>query len=100
VAGPKKDELDKTLEAFGLIADDDLLQPKNFIVWDENAEILSVFLACCTQWRTSMSGIIGLDYGALFNVMAVLEVADRRKVFQGVQVMEFAALEKLSSEKK
>ncbi len=45
-------------------------EPEEFIVLEENAPALDIFLFCQTQWRTSMSGLIGLDYTAVINVIA------------------------------
>jgi hypothetical protein len=38
-------------------------KPKTFGVLLENAEVLSWFLKLQTQWRMSMNGPVGLDYG-------------------------------------
>lgn len=48
-----------------------------------------------TQWRVSMGGPIGLDYGALPAVLRLVGVppAQRSEAFDGVRTMEDAALE-------
>jgi hypothetical protein len=50
-----------------------------------------------TQWRTGMSGAIGLDYPVLFRLMdeAGLKGADWRDTFDSVRVMEIEALEQM-----
>jgi ABC-type thiamine transport system substrate-binding protein len=49
-----------------------------------------------TQWRTSMSGVIGLDYGAIAWVFRLYEVKDQRSLLEDLQVMEAAAMAKLN----
>jgi hypothetical protein len=48
-----------------------------------------------TQWRTSFGGLVGLDYPA---VLAVLRVDPDSEIFDGLQVMEFAALQALKKD--
>lgn len=61
-------------------------------VWPDNHEAVRIFRRALTQWRTSFSGVIGLDYTALDLVMRWHEVADPADCFTRVQVMEDAAL--------
>jgi len=51
-----------------------------------------MFLRCQTQWRTTMNGILGLDYGALAWLFRLYEVTDQRAVLEDLQVMESAAM--------
>lgn len=51
-----------------------------------------MFLRLQTQWRTSMSGVIGLDYGAVQWMLRLYEVEDQRSMLEDLQVMESAAL--------
>lgn len=66
-------------------------------VFPDNVEAVNVFIAMSTQWRTAgMVGVpTGLDYSALPTVMGLCEVAeaDRAEVFEGVRILEDAALE-------
>jgi len=67
-------------------------------VFPDNWEIVNVYLAISTQWRVGMGGVIGLDYGPLLGkhgVMAMCGVrrGDRAKVFEGIQIMEQAAVD-------
>lgn len=50
-----------------------------------------------TQWRYGPNGAAGLDYNALPFVMSVrgVKALDREDVFEGVQIMERAALTKV-----
>lgn len=70
-------------------------------VWPDNRQTVNVFIAMSTQWRTGSAGAIGLDYGALPSVMEMLGVdaADRPEVFDGLRLMEDAALEEMRSQK-
>lgn len=53
------------------------------------------FMRCATQWRhAGMDGIrTGLDYAAVESVLRLTVPAkERRAVFEGIQMMEYAAL--------
>lgn len=52
-----------------------------------------MFLRCQTQWRTSMAGVVGLDYGAVLGLMDLYAVGDRRQLMEDLQVMEGRAKE-------
>lgn len=63
-----------------------------------NWTILEVFLACQTQWRQAPNGLLtGIDYQAAAAVVGLMEVPqeDRRVTFDGVRLMEHAALQEL-----
>jgi hypothetical protein len=48
--------------------------------------------SCTTQWRIGMSGATGLDYNAIRWAFEMYGVSDQREMFEGLQVMEAAAL--------
>lgn len=52
-----------------------------------------------TQWRTGYEGLIGLDYNAVSVVFNLLELNNRQEIFDGLQVMEFAALKVIRAKK-
>ena len=66
-------------------------------VWEENWPVLEMFLRCQTQWRTTMSGVLGLDYGAVAWVLKLYEVEDQRALLEDLQVMEAAAMATINS---
>ena len=51
-----------------------------------------MFLRLQTQWRTSMSGVLGLDYVAVEWMLRLYGVEDQRSMLENLQVMEGAAL--------
>lgn len=55
-----------------------------------------MFLRVQTQWRTTMSGVLGLDYGVLAWVFKLYAVEDERSMLEDLQVMEAAAMAVLS----
>jgi len=61
-------------------------------VLEENWESVQMFLRSQTQWRTTMNGILGLDYGALAWLFRLYEVTDQCAVLEDLQVMESAAM--------
>jgi len=66
--------------------------PTDFEVWEENWSALEMFLRCQTQWRTTMSGVLGLDYSAVAWLFMMYEVKDQRALLEDLQVMEAAAM--------
>ena len=70
--------------------------PVDFEVWEENWQAVEMFLRCQTQWRTTMSGLLGLDYGAVAWILRLYEVEDQRAVLEDLQIMEAAAMAKLN----
>lgn len=61
-------------------------------VWEENWPVLEMFLRCQTQWRTTMGGLLGLDYGAVAWILRLYEVEDQRAMLENLQIMESAAM--------
>lgn len=45
-----------------------------------------------TQWRTSMGGVIGLDYSVLQMLFELYDVNNRQEIFEDIQVMEREAM--------
>ena len=70
-------------------------------IWPDNVMAVNVFVAMSTQWRTSVSGATGLDYGVLPHVMRLVGVGvkDRTAVFDAIRLMEDAALEMMRVKK-
>ena len=101
-SGGKRVE-DKTQDdaaAFGL----NLPQPKkkesdDFEVWDDNWDIVMMFLRMQTQWTVSMAGYVGLKYEVLLvsgGLFDLYDVENRREVLEGLRIMESAALTEFS----
>lgn len=59
--------------------------------------MVEMFLRVQTQWRTTMSGVLGLDYGALAWLFMMYEVQDQRELLEDLQVMEAAAMVTINS---
>ena len=74
-------------------------QPRtdDFEVWEENWSVVEMFLRVQTQWRTTMNGVLGLDYGALAWLFMMYEVQDQRALLEDLQVMEAAAMVTINS---
>ncbi len=57
-----------------------------------------MFLRMHTQWTVSMAGYVGLKYEVLLvsgGLFDLYDVENRRKVLEGLQTMEAAALNEL-----
>ena len=95
--GGVQDDSVKDAEAFGLT----IPEPKKdeFVVWDENWEVVTMFRRMSTQWETSMSGIVGLKYESLKWLCDLYWIEDRREMFEGIQLMEYAAIRALREDK-
>ncbi len=61
-------------------------------MFEENWAVVEMFLRLQTQWRTSMSGVLGLDYVAVEWMLRLYGVEDQRSMLEDLQVMEGAAL--------
>jgi hypothetical protein len=57
-----------------------------------------MFLRCQTQWRVGMSGIIGLDYTSVIE-MIKLYSKDSIAMLENIQIIEAAALQALNRDK-
>ena len=66
-------------------------------VWEENWPAVEMFLRVQTQWRTTMNGILGLDYGALAWLFKMYAVEDPRSLLEDLQIMEAAAMAAINS---
>ena len=60
---------------------------EDFEVWEENWQTLEVFSQCQTQWRVSMSGLVGLDYTAVMWVFRLNQVEDELLTLQKLQIV-------------
>ena len=69
----------------------------DFEVWEENWPAMVMFLRCQTQWRTTMSGVLGLDYVAVAWLLKLYEVENTRALLEDLQVMEAAAMMVINS---
>lgn len=70
-------------------------------LWQDNVAAVEVFVDMMTQWNVGPAGVIGLRYEALPVVMRMrgIPAADRADVFDGLRVMERAALEEMRRER-
>lgn len=88
--------MDKTADdaaAMGIELPD--LQPppeEDFGILPENWPAVEMFLRVQTQWRSAMSGVIGLDYAAVRWLFKLYDVEDPRALLEDLQVMEAAAM--------
>ena len=90
-----KDETQADAAALGIVMPE---QPsEDFEVWEENWSVVEMFLRVQTQWRTTMNGVLGLDYGAVAWLFMMYEVNDQRALLEDLQVMEGAAMVTINS---
>ena len=70
----------------------------NFYVLQDNWQYLEMFLRCQTQWRVGMSGIIGLDYTSVIEMIKLYN-KDSIAMLENIQIIEAAALQALNRDK-
>ena len=58
-----------------------------------------MFLRCQTQWRVGVSGIIGLDYTSVLEMIKLYLVEDTVAMLENLQIMEAAVLKAMSENK-
>lgn len=75
---------------------DEERKPDHFEVWDDNWDIVMMFMRLQTQWNVTMGGYVGLQYEALRWLCDLYSVEDQRTMLEGIQIMEAAALEALN----
>lgn len=92
--------MDEQLARYGLdesFLPEHVRSPGDVVVWPEHETSVCLFLRMTTQWRSGPGGLLGFDYGVLFELMRLYDVEDRREAFENLQAMEAHAL-KLFSE--
>ena len=68
------------------------IEPDDFELWDEHIAPVDVFLRCQTQWRCTMSGVLGLDYVAVRWIFKLYAVEDQAGVLEDLQILEAEAV--------
>lgn len=68
----------------------------HFEVWDENWDIVMMFLRMQTQWNVTMGGFTGLKYEVLRWLCDLYSVEEPKAMLEGIQIMESAALQELN----
>ena len=63
----------------------------DFEVWEENWDIVMMFLRMQTQWTVSMAGYVGMRYEVLLvsgGLFDLYDVENRREVLEGLRIIE------------
>ena len=75
----------------------------DFEVFQENWDIVMMFLRCGTQWNTSFGGVVGLKYEVLLldgGLFDLYHVNNRKEMLEGLQLMETVVMREFNKEKK
>lgn len=59
-----------------------------------------LFIRMMTQWRTTMGGVIGLDYSVLQMLFDLYDISNRQEVFEDLQIMEREAIKHMNKDNK
>ena len=97
------DETQKDAAVFGVVIEKQPEVSNDFEVFQENWEIVMMFLRIQTQWNMSFGGIVGLKYEVLLlagGLFDLYNVENRQEMLEGLQLMESVALDELNKEKK
>lgn len=97
MAGPGRDERQQAAAAFGVALPVGYLQDAGQQVAEygpDDVDAVMLFQALRTQWRVSMAGPVGLDYGVVPWIATQLDIDDERLrlAFGPLRVMEDEAL--------
>jgi Phage related hypothetical protein (DUF1799) len=66
---------------------------------EENQDALELFVACLTQWRTSLAGITGLDYRAVDIVARAHDIEIDRRTLGKIRILEHDMMTDMSGKK-
>tara|TARA_R100000655_G_C2953092_1_gene187627 strand:+ start:670 stop:849 length:180 start_codon:yes stop_codon:yes gene_type:complete len=59
-----------------------------------------MFLKVQSQWHIGFNGVVGLHYACVLEVIRMYKVDDPIALFENIQIMEAAALQKMNKESK
>jgi hypothetical protein len=93
LAGSPQDETEEAATAFGVVLD--TKPAEEGFLWADNRWAAAIFQGMLTQWRMGPRGPVGLDYGQPLDRVEKqvrLPRRERRAAFDGLRVMEMAAL--------
>ncbi len=97
------DETQKDAAAFGIHIEKQPEEKDDFEVFEDNWEIVMMFLRIQTQWDMSFGGVVGLKYEVLLlagGLFDLYNVENRQEMLEGLQLMESVALREINKEKK
>lgn len=94
---PKTQDLDDAARAFGVIIAEPE-QSHDYVLWAEHMPALELFSRAVTQWRTRGRLFVGLDYGAVFQLAQLYQVADMPTVLEDLQVIELHYVNKKNAQ--
>lgn len=80
----------------GIVLPDSDDKPDHFEVWDENWDVVTMFLRMQTQWNVVTGAFTGLKYEVLRWMCDLYSVEDPKALLEDLQIMEAAALEELN----
>lgn len=86
--------------AFGLIPEDYESDRPTLALWPEHVEPFLLFARLQTQWRTSATGVIGMDYNVVLHELDRMSL-DRDTYddyFDAFRVLEFAAVKHINKD--
>jgi hypothetical protein len=92
-------QLQSDAAAYGVILESHHLAPAHYTLWLELWPAVQLFMRCLTQWRATSGGIIGLDYGVMLQLAAVLQLPVTQQLLDDVQTMEAHAITKVNRRK-
>lgn len=99
-AGGDDEDLQNDLDTFGIIAEDIEFSSDNvFEIWPDNLDTMLMFLRMGTQWRVSMTGLLGMDYNVLFDLFNLYGTVDRVIMLEDLQAMERAVIKAVNDGK-
>lgn len=96
--GKVNDDLLADAQAYGIAMPDEMLEPEKYVLWTEHKDPVELFARCMTQWRTTISGVMGLDYGVVLQIASLYQIGNPAKVLEDLQIMELHAIKLINAE--
>lgn len=96
--GKANEDLLADAQAYGIAMPEEMLQPERYVLWTEHKDPVELFARCMTQWRTTASGVVGLDYGVVLQMASLYEIGNPAKVLEDLQIMELHAIKLIQAE--
>ena len=89
-------QLQRDAAAYGITLEAHHLESERYRLWADLWPAVNVFQRCQTQWRSGPTGLLGLDYGAVFQMAPLLGVELDGRMMEDVQAMELHARDQLN----
>lgn len=89
-------QLQEDAARYGIVLEPHHLAPAEYGLWAELWPVVHLFMRCMTQWRTGPGGLVGLDYGAVWQMAGILGQAVDAAMMEDILQLELQARDVLN----